>query len=149
MSLSPLEIQQRAGLHTGKLAHRVQRGFRPVARSSRVHHKAKRNHILDALVLEQRTALLGEKREPQVPAAHVLDPCKSRNKNVLHCDVFHKWNVIAEHNSWCLPHRERPAEPPSGENDAILDYNKLNVGAAKDSDKIVTFRALPLREVAA
>lgn len=148
MSLSLLHVQESAGLNTGKCARRTQRVFRSFGHGRRVHYHAKRDHVLLALVQKCRAALLGGEREPQIPASHILDPRKCRNKSVVNCDVFHKWNVIAEHCKWPLPSRERPAEPPSGENDAILDYNKSNVGAAKDSDKIVTFRALPLREVA-
>jgi hypothetical protein len=149
MTLSSLEVQQSAGLDTGKLAHCTQRDFRPLASGRSVHDNAQRDDVLVALVLEQCIALLGEKREPQVPAAYVVYPCQSRNKNVLHCDVFHKWNVIAVHRKLGLPPRRRPARPPSGKNDVVLNYHKLFVWAANESDRNVTFRTLPLRQVAA
>jgi hypothetical protein len=150
MSLSLLfHVQESAGLNTWKLA----RGHQGLSRSFRygrgVHDHAKRDHVLLAFVQKCRAALLGSEREPQVPAPYVLDPCQFRNENVLHCYVFHKWNVIAVHDVLGLPPRRRPARPPSGKNDVVLNYHKLIVWAANDSDRIVTFRALPLRQVAA
>jgi hypothetical protein len=149
MTLALSHVQDGAGLDTGELAHGAEGVFRPLARSSRMHDKAQRDHVLVSLVLEHRTALLGEKRETKVPAAYVLDPGKSRNKGVVDGLPFHKWNVIAVHRKLCLPHRRRPAVPPFAKHDGILNYHKLIVGLVKEFDENVTFRALPLRQVAA
>jgi hypothetical protein len=135
------EVQECAGLKTGHLAHRTKRGFRSIAGGSRVHDNAKRHHILGALVQKHRTSLLGEKREPEVPAAYVVYPCQSRYENVLHCDVLHKWSLIAVHDFLCLPHRRSPARPPLGQYAQNLDYQKLYSGVSHDFDGIVTFDA--------
>jgi hypothetical protein len=150
VTLAPLlHVQKSTRNYTRELARGHQglsRGFR---HGRGVHDHAKRDHVLLAFVQKHCAALFGGEREPQVPAAYVLDPRKSRDENILHCAVFYKWNMIAVHRKLCLPHRERPAVPPSAQHDGNLNYHKLIVGPVKQFDENVTFRALPLRQVAA
>jgi hypothetical protein len=150
VTLAPLlHVQKSTRNYTRELARGHQGLSRSFRNGRRMHNHAKRNHVLLAFVPEHRAALLGCEREPQVPAANVLYPCKSTYKGVVNGFPFHKWNVIAVHRKLCLPHRGRPAVPPLGQHDGILTYVKFYSTASEQFDENVTFRALPLRQVAA